>query len=82
MFASEHLNNHTPPHVIQALLGHVTTDTVMVYAKLYPAELVEGYRRALRGTYVAAPREAASSEISLAGFWVRLCCPVPSAFIT
>ena len=54
VFASEHLNNHTPPHVIQALLGHATMDTVMVYAKLYPAELVEGYRRALRGTYVAA----------------------------
>jgi hypothetical protein len=40
--------------VIQALLGHATIDTVMVYAKLYPAELVEGYRRALRGAYVAA----------------------------
>jgi integrase len=54
VFASEHLNNHTPPHVIQALLGHATIDTVMVYAKLYPAELVEGYRRALRGTYITA----------------------------
>jgi len=54
VFASEHLNNHTPPHVIQALLGHATIDTVMVYAKLYPAELIEGYRRALRGAYVTA----------------------------
>jgi Phage integrase family len=51
IFASEHLNNNTPVHVIQALLGHATIDTVMVYAKLYPAELVEGYRRALRGVY-------------------------------
>ncbi|HZD22634.1 MAG TPA: site-specific integrase [Acidimicrobiia bacterium] len=54
VFASEHLNNDTPPHVIQALLGHATIDTVMVYAKLYPAELVEGYRRALRGVYNTA----------------------------
>lgn len=54
VFASEHLNNNTPPHVIQALLGHATIDTVMVYAKLYPSELIEGYRRALRGTYTAA----------------------------
>jgi hypothetical protein len=30
MFASEHLNNNTPVHVIQALLGHATLDTVMV----------------------------------------------------
>ena len=36
IFASEHLNNDTPPHVIQALLGHAAIDTVMVYAKLYP----------------------------------------------
>jgi len=54
VFASEHLNNHTPPHVIQALLGHATIDTVMVYAKLYPSELVEGYRKALRGAYVTS----------------------------
>ncbi|MDP8929239.1 MAG: tyrosine-type recombinase/integrase [Actinomycetota bacterium] len=27
VFASEHLNNNTPPHVIQALLGHGTIDT-------------------------------------------------------
>jgi hypothetical protein len=53
MFASEHLNNGTPVHVIQALLGHATVDTVMVYAKLYPTELIEGYRRALRGVYTA-----------------------------
>jgi integrase len=51
MFASEHLNNNTPVHVIQALLGHATVDTVMVYAKLYPRNLVEEYRRAVRGLY-------------------------------
>jgi site-specific recombinase XerD len=28
-------------HVIQALLGHASIDTVMVYAKLYPSTLVE-----------------------------------------
>ena len=51
VFASEHLNNNTPVHVIQALLGHATLDTVMIYAKLYPATLVEEYRKAMRGLY-------------------------------
>jgi hypothetical protein len=51
VFASEHLNSNTPVHVIQALLGHATVNTVMIYAKLYPTELVEGYRRAMRGLY-------------------------------
>ena len=51
LFASEHLNNNTPIHVIQALLGHATIDTVMVYAKLYPSQLVEAYRKSVRGSY-------------------------------
>lgn len=51
MFASEHLNNDTPVHVIQALLGHATIGTVMVYAELYPRQLVESYRRSIRGDY-------------------------------
>jgi integrase len=50
-FASEQLNNNTPVHVIAALLGHTTLDTVMVYAKLYPTTLVESYRQAMRGIY-------------------------------
>jgi len=33
-FATEHLNNNTPVHVITALLGHA----------LYPDALVDGYR--------------------------------------
>jgi integrase len=53
MFASEHLNNSTPPHVIQALLGHATIDTVLIYAKLYPTTLVDEYRKTLRGVYEA-----------------------------
>ncbi len=53
VFASEHLNNNTPVHVIQALLGHATLDTVMVYAKLYPTHLVDEYRKALHGVYRA-----------------------------
>ena len=53
MFASEHLNNSTPPHVIQALLGHATIDTVLIYAKLYPSTLVEEYRKTLHGVYRA-----------------------------
>jgi len=51
VFASEQLNSNTPVHVIAALLGHATLDTVMIYAKLYPSSLVEGYRKALRGVY-------------------------------
>jgi integrase len=51
MFASELLNNNVPVHVIQALLGHASLDTVMVYAKLYPATLVDEYRKAVRATY-------------------------------
>jgi hypothetical protein len=53
VFASEHLNNNTPVHVIQALLGHAAIDTVMVYAKLYPTHLIEAYRTAVRGVYNA-----------------------------
>jgi hypothetical protein len=51
MFASEHLNSSTPPHVIQALLGHSTIDAVLIYAKLYPTTLVEEYRKTLHGIY-------------------------------
>jgi integrase len=53
VFASEHLNNNVPVHVIQALLGHATLDTVMVYAKLYPSTMIEEYRKAVRGLYNA-----------------------------
>jgi hypothetical protein len=51
VFATEHLNKNTPVHVIAALLGHASLDTVMIYAKLYPDTLVEGYRTAMRGLY-------------------------------
>lgn len=51
VFATEHLNNNTPVHVIAALLGHAALDTVMIYAKLYPDTLVEGYRASMRGLY-------------------------------
>lgn len=51
VFASEHLNAHTPVHVIQALLGHATIDTVMIYAKLYPDQFITDYRTAMRGLY-------------------------------
>ncbi len=53
VFASEHLNNGTPPHVLRALLGHERLDTVMIYAKLYPNKLVEEYRRHIGGVYQA-----------------------------
>jgi hypothetical protein len=51
VFASEHLNNNAPVHVIQAWLGHASPDTVMIYAKLYPSRLVEEYRKTVRGLY-------------------------------
>jgi len=53
VFATEHLNSNTPVHVIASLLGHAGLDTVMIYAKLYPDTLVEGYRNAMRGLYGA-----------------------------
>src|SRR5205807_1106451 len=53
VFASEHLNNNTPVHVIQALLGHASPETAMIYAKLYPNQLIEEYRKAVRGLYNA-----------------------------
>ena len=53
VFASEHLNNNMPVHVIQALLGHASLDTVMIYAKLYPSQLIEEYRKTVRGLYNA-----------------------------
>jgi Phage integrase family len=51
VFASEHLNNNTPVHIIQALLGHASPDTVMIYAKLYPSRLIEEYRKTVRVLY-------------------------------
>jgi integrase len=53
VFASEHLNNNVPVHVIQALLGHASPETVMIYAKLYPSKLIEEYRKTVRGLYNA-----------------------------
>ena len=58
MFASEHLNNNVPVHVIQALLGHASLDTGMVYAKLYPQHLLDEYRKTVRGLYRAVHGEA------------------------
>jgi hypothetical protein len=51
-------DDNTPIHVIQALLRHATIDTVMVYAKLYPRNLVEEYRKAVRGPYNSTVRRA------------------------
>lgn len=71
VFASEHLNNNTPVHVIAALLGHAALDTVMVYAKLYPTTLVEEYRKAVRGSFLAAYGDDALSNPS-AEEWAEL----------
>jgi len=53
VFASEHMNNNMPVHIIQALLGHASPDTVMIYAKLYPSQLIEEYRKTVRSLYNA-----------------------------
>jgi integrase len=58
VFPSEHLNTNTPVHVIQALLGHASPDTVMIYAKLYPCQLVEEYRKTVRSLFNAYYGEA------------------------
>jgi hypothetical protein len=71
LFASEHLNNGTPPHVVQALLGHERLDTVMIYAKLYPQTLVETYRRHVRGVYQAV-HGPESLRAPTAEEWTRL----------
>ena len=90
VFATEHLNNNTPVHVIQALLGHATIDTVMVYAKLYPQTLVEEYRKAVRGLYIAFHGEEAgairqlrngkrSQRAVACGIWAPTYAPSPRA---
>jgi integrase len=85
LFASEHLNNNVPVHIIQALLGHATIDTVLVYAKLYPSHLIEEYRKAVRGAYraihgeeslrtpTAAEWAAFSASCSLRDMGTHLC---------
>jgi len=40
-------------YIIQALLGHASPDTVMIYAKLYPSQLIEEYRKTVRSLYNA-----------------------------
>jgi hypothetical protein len=45
------LNNNPPVHVIQALLDHASPDTLMIYAKLYPGQLIEEYRKTVRSLY-------------------------------
>jgi hypothetical protein len=52
-FCIGHLNNNTPVHVIQALLGHASPGTVMIYAKFYPSHLIEEYRKTVRSLYNA-----------------------------
>ena len=55
VFASEHLNNNTPVHIIQAVLAHASPDRVMIYDKLYPGKLIE-YRKTVRRLYNAQTR--------------------------
>ena len=80
VFASEHLNNNTPIHVIQALLGHASPNTVMVYAKLYPTTLVNEYRKTVRATYLDAETQrlaagAIKAEAKRAGEREDACMP-------
>ncbi len=89
VFASEHLNNNTPVHVIQALLGHASPDTVMIYAKLYPSHLIEEYRKTVRSLYNAYYSEeglknptaeewaAFAASCNLRATWARTYAPCP-----
>ena len=52
------MNNNTHVHVIQALLGHASFETVLIYVKLYPSQLIEDYRKTVRSLYNAHYGEA------------------------
>jgi hypothetical protein len=82
------LNNNTPVHVIQALLGHASPDTVMIYAKLYPSQLIEEYRKTVRSLYNAyygedglknptAEEWAAFTAAATCAILARTCVPYP-----
>ena len=88
VFASEHLNNNTPVHIIQALLGHASPDTVMIYAKLYPSQLIEEYRKTVRSLYNAyygedglknptAEEWRPSLRAATCAIWARTFAPCP-----
>ena len=70
IFASEHLNNNTPIHVIQALLGHATLDTVMVYAKEWCIRCPGGRRTTAR--FSQARRPALAGIIGAMRAWTAL----------
>jgi integrase-like protein len=73
IFASEHLNNNTPVHVIQALLGHATLDTVMVYAKLLAAGRVPaGPGRSVRAVRRTGRRGGGHLDLGFRGGVRRL----------
>ena len=61
------MNNNTPVHIIQALLGHASPDTVMIYAKLYPSQLIEEYRKTVRSLYNAYYGEDGSEKPDCGG---------------
>ena len=67
IFAAEHLNNNAPIRVTQALLGHATLDTVMVYAKLYLTRLVGEYRRPYAAPTRSTAKTACATRASRSG---------------
>jgi hypothetical protein len=69
----------TPVHVIQALLGHASPDTVMIYAKLYPGHLIEEYRKTVRPTRPSGNLAIAELRTHLAIERVREYSPPPKA---
>ena len=75
-------------HVIQALLGHASPDTVMIYAKLYPSHLIEEYRKTVRSLYNAYYSEEGlksptarngppSQRVATCATWARTYAPCP-----
>jgi hypothetical protein len=53
VFASEHSNTNTPVRVIQALLGYASPDTLTIYSKLYPSQIIDAYRKTVRSLHNA-----------------------------
>jgi hypothetical protein len=66
-----------PVHVIQALLGHISPGTVVIYAKLYPGHLIEEYRKTVRPTRPLGNLATAELRTHLATARVREYSPPP-----
>jgi hypothetical protein len=67
-----------PVHIIQALLGHASPDTVMIYPKLYPSRLIEEYRKTVRDLYKAYYGEEAIEADPAIEYAIQQCELLPN----